>query len=72
MPTTKDAPVITPPLIVHPYEATADAVGVDTIVHNPSRVKPPPVTAIVWPCRPEVGDRKTAGAIVTFTATEVS
>jgi hypothetical protein len=60
-PTTKDAPaVITPPPIVQTYEATTFGVT-DVTVQIPSPVKPPPVTAIVWPCRPEVGVRYMPG-----------
>ena len=70
-PTTKDAPaVITPPPIVQTYEATT--LAADVIVQIPLPVKPPPVTAIVWPCRPEVADRETPGVIVTFFTAEVS
>jgi hypothetical protein len=44
----------------------------DVIVQIPLPVKPPPVTAIDWPCRPEVVDREMPGVIVTFFAEEVS
>jgi hypothetical protein len=70
-PTTKDAPaVITPPPMVQTYEATTFGVT-DVIVQIPLPVKPPPVTAIVWPCLPEVGNKVMPGTTVSGVAAEV-